>query len=55
MRWGGSWPSGHSTYIHVRHEHGVAVLFLVALGFSQPRLSISREARVALHEPDHFR
>jgi len=43
-------------FYHVRHEHGVAVLFVVALGFFAAALvNLAREARVALHELEHFR
>jgi len=43
-------------FYHVRHEHGVAVLFVLALGFFAAALvNLAREARVAVHELEHFR
>jgi magnesium-transporting ATPase (P-type) len=44
-----------SAFYQVRHEYGVAVLFVVALAFFAAALvNLAREARVALHELDHF-
>ena len=45
-----------SAFFHVRHEYGVAVLFVVALGFFAAALvNLAREAWIALHELDHYR
>jgi hypothetical protein len=42
-----------SAFIHVQHEHGVALLFLLALGFFAAALiNLVRETRIALHEFD---
>jgi ABC-type spermidine/putrescine transport system permease subunit I len=44
-----------SAYFNVEHEYGVAVLFVVALGFFTASLvNLARETRIALHEYDHF-
>lgn len=43
-----------SAFLRVAHEVGVAVLFVVALGFFIMALvNLARETRVALHEFDH--
>jgi hypothetical protein len=40
-----------SAYFQVRHEYGVAVLFVVALGFFTAALTnLVREARISVHE-----
>ena len=45
-----------SAFYHIRHEYGVAALFVVALGFFAASLiNLAREARIALHELDHHR
>ena len=42
-----------SAFIHVQHERGVALLFLVALAFFAAALvNLVRETRIALHEFD---
>lgn len=44
-----------SAYFNVQHERGVAVLFIVALGFfTASLLNLVRETSIALHEYDHF-
>jgi prepilin signal peptidase PulO-like enzyme (type II secretory pathway) len=44
-----------SAYFNVEHEHGVAALFVVALGFFTASLvHLALETRVTLHEYDHF-
>jgi len=43
-----------SALFHVAHEFGVAVLFVVALGFFIVSLvNLARETRIALHDFDH--
>ncbi len=43
-----------SALFHVAHEFGVAVLFVVALGFFIMSLvNLARETRIALHDFDH--
>jgi|SRR5215813_14845706 len=43
-------------YLETRHEYGVALLFVVALGFFTVSLiDLARECRIALHEFDHRR
>lgn len=43
-----------SAMFHMAHEYGVAVLFVVALGFFVLSLvSLARETRIALHDFDH--
>ncbi len=43
-----------SALFHVAHEFGVAVLFVVALGFFIASLvNLARETRIALHDFDH--
>jgi len=38
------------------HESGVAILFVVALVFfTLALINLAREARIALHEVDHYR
>lgn len=40
----------------VQHEYGVAILFMVALGFFTASLiCLALEVRIALHDLDHFR
>ena len=42
-------------FYNMRHEYGVAVLFVVALGFFTVSLVyLAREARIALNEFDHY-
>ena len=44
-----------TSYLNFRHEHGVAVLFMLALGlFTTALVDLARETRIALHEYDHF-
>jgi magnesium-transporting ATPase (P-type) len=44
-----------SAFYHVQHEYGVAVLFVIALGFFAASLvNLAREARIALHELDYY-
>jgi hypothetical protein len=44
-----------SAFYNVRHEYGVAAMFVVALGFFTASLvNLAREARIALHELDHY-
>jgi ABC-type spermidine/putrescine transport system permease subunit I len=44
-----------TAYLNVRHEYGVALLFVFALGFFTASLvNLARETRIALHEYDHF-
>lgn len=43
-------------YREVRHEYGVALLFIIALGFFTAALvEFARECRIALHDFDHRR
>ena len=43
-----------SAMLHLAHEYGVAVLFIVALGFFILSLIyLARETRIALHDFDH--
>jgi cytochrome c biogenesis protein CcdA len=43
-------------FLNFQHEYGVAVLFVVALGFFTAALvELAREVRIALHEFDHYR
>ena len=45
-----------SAFLNFQHEYGVAVLFVVALGFFTAGLvDLAREVRIALHEFDHYR
>ena len=42
-----------SAFLNVQHEHGVGILFIVALGFfATALLNLVRETRIALHEFD---
>jgi VIT1/CCC1 family predicted Fe2+/Mn2+ transporter len=44
-----------TAFYNVRHEYGVAVLFILALAFFTASLvNLARETRIALHEYDHF-
>lgn len=44
-----------SAYFNIRHEYGVGLLFVIALGFFTASLvDLARETRIALHEYDHF-
>jgi hypothetical protein len=44
-----------SAYFDVAHEHGVAILFILALAFFTVSLvNLARETRIALHELDHY-
>ena len=44
-----------TAYLNVRHEYGVALLFVLALGFFTASLvNLVRETLIALHEYDHF-
>jgi hypothetical protein len=44
-----------TAYFNARHEYGVAVLFVLALGcFAGALVNLARETRIALHEYDHF-
>jgi hypothetical protein len=44
-----------SALFGVRHEYGVAVLFISALAcFTLSLIELAREIRVALHEFDYF-
>jgi len=44
-----------TAYLNVRHEYGVALLFVLALGFFTVSLvNLVRETLIALHEYDHF-
>ena len=43
-------------FYNLQHEYGVAVLFIVALTFFTLSLvNLAREARIGLHEFDHYR
>ncbi|OSI60467.1 hypothetical protein BSZ21_38445 [Bradyrhizobium canariense] len=43
-----------TAFFHLRHEHGVAVLFIVSLGaFTTSLVDFAREVRIALSEYDH--
>jgi hypothetical protein len=43
-----------SAMLHVAHEYGVAILFVVALGFfTLSLIYLARETRIALHDLDH--
>src|SRR5262249_41557330 len=45
-----------SAFINVAHEYGVALLFVLALAFFTVSLvNLAREARIALHDLDHYR
>jgi hypothetical protein len=44
-----------TAFYNLRHEYGVAVLFILALAFfTMALVNLARETRVALHEYDHF-
>ena len=44
-----------TAYFNLRHEYGVAALFILALAFFTASLvNLARETRIALHEYDHF-
>jgi hypothetical protein len=44
-----------SAFLHIQHERGVAVLFLVSLGaFTIALIDFAREVRIALSEFDHY-
>lgn len=44
-----------SALLHIQHEHGVALLFIVALGaFTVSLVEFAREVRIALNELDHY-
>lgn|SRR5262249_53676016 len=44
-----------SAYLNIAHEHGVALLFILALVFFTASLvNLARESRIALHELDHY-
>jgi len=44
-----------SAYFNMAHEYGVAVFFIVALGFFTAALvNLAREITIALNEYDHF-
>jgi hypothetical protein len=43
-----------SAMLHLAHEYGVAILFIVALGFFMLSLIyLARETRISLHDLDH--
>src|SRR5262245_23753085 len=43
-------------YLNLTHEYGVALLFVLALGFFTASLVIlARETRIALNDMDHYR
>jgi hypothetical protein len=45
-----------TAFLHRAHEYGVAILFIVAIGFFCVSLvELARETRIALHEFDHHR
>jgi uncharacterized membrane protein YgcG len=44
-----------SAFFGIEHERGIAVLFIINLGFFAPALvNLARETRIALHEFDYF-
>ena len=44
-----------SAFFGIRHERGIAVLFIVTLGFFAASLiDLARETRIALHEFDYY-
>ncbi|MDH2402844.1 DUF2721 domain-containing protein [Bradyrhizobium sp. SSUT18] len=44
-----------SAFLQIRHEHGVAILFIVALAaFAIALVDFAREVRIALSEFDHY-
>ena len=43
-------------FLQLRHEYGVALLFVVALGFFTLSLvDLVREARISLHDIGHYK
>ena len=43
-------------FYNLQHEYGVAVLFVISLGFFTISLvDLAREVRIALHEYDHYK
>jgi hypothetical protein len=41
---------------NAQHEYGVAVLFVIALGFfTLSLINLAREVRIALDELDHYK
>jgi magnesium-transporting ATPase (P-type) len=45
-----------SAFLNLPHEHGVGALFIVALVFfAVSMVNLAREARISLHEFDHFK
>jgi Protein of unknown function (DUF2721) len=44
-----------SAFFGIQHERGIAVLFIVTLGFFAASLiDLARETRIALHEFDYY-
>jgi hypothetical protein len=44
-----------SALLHIQHEVGVAILFIVALSaFTISLVEFAREVRIALNELDHY-
>ena len=44
-----------SAFLAIQHERGIAVLFIVTLGFFAAALiNLARETRIALHEFDYY-
>jgi len=44
-----------SAFFGIQHERGIAVLFIVTLGFFAAALvNLARETRIALHEFDYY-
>lgn len=44
-----------SAFLHIQHERGVAILFIVSVGaFIVSLLDFAREVRIALSEYDHY-
>jgi hypothetical protein len=44
-----------SAFFGIQHERGIAVLFVVTLGFFTAALvNLARETRIALHEFDYY-
>jgi uncharacterized membrane protein YgcG len=44
-----------SAFFGIRHERGIAVIFIVTLGFFAASLiNLARETRIALHEFDYY-
>jgi hypothetical protein len=44
-----------SALLHIQHELGVALLFIIALGaFTVSLVEFAREVRIALNELDHY-